>query len=426
MDSSSSQRLTGALRSIDGYSSTFGPFSSSVDAPTSLHRTSSAKRNLKQGSWSFTALSTPHDRILEKVYNVQDRSEGGLPLASELGATSLSLLDGSNTNYKSRSLNEPVNFLASPTTSFTSNPSLTARLFEPFDGSPLGIIVPVESVGHEGESMPANSESSHDEMWSHLSRVLDLQHQIARMHVELEGVALGKQPDGKGKSSLGNSLRATGFPRPRTASASSVTGGDIEDEETVGAVDDEAEKLRAREREFKKLATQFQGRKEAIDAMMVKVGSSTLQPPTKAQYLQLDNLAQALTDFHSLQTPKMECSNPSRDSSLNSTSTGDSHHEPIIIPPSDITSPMNHAQSSAQSFSVAMRSPTSYHLQPTVHNGSPEPPPNPMSDIHPFLQSKETVPKWIINLIELGFPTHVVIVHRSTSLCAYRTIYLKS
>jgi len=258
-----------------------------------------------------------------------------------LGATSLSLLDGSNTNYKSRSLNEPVNFLASPAASFTSNPSLATRLYDPFDGSPLGIIVPVESAEREGESMPANNESSHDEMWSHLSRVLDLQHQIARMHVDLEGVALGKQPDGKGKGSLGNSSRATGFPRPRTASASSVTGGDIEDEETVGAVDEEAEKLRAREREFKKLATQFQGRKEAIDAMMVKVGSSTLQPPTKAQCLQLDDLAQALTNFHSLQTPKMECSNPSRNSSLNSASTSDSHHEPVIIPPSD-TSPMNH------------------------------------------------------------------------------------
>jgi len=273
---SSSQRLTGALGSIDGYSSTLRPYASSVDGHTSFDRTSPAKRNLKQGH--FTALSsTPHGRILKQVYNVQDRSESGLD------ATSLSLLDASNTNYKSRSLNEPVNFLASPAASLASNPSLApTRLYDPFDGSPLGIIVPTEPAERGGEGMPANNATSHDEMWSHLSRVLDLQHQIARMHVDLEGVALGKQPDGKGKGSHGGSSRATGFPRPRTASASSVTGGDIEDEEAVGAVDEEAEKLRAREREFRKLATQFQGRKQAIDAMMDKVGCSTLQPSTKA------------------------------------------------------------------------------------------------------------------------------------------------
>jgi len=246
-----------------------------VDARTvrSSH-ISPAKRNLNGLSHLKQGFTTPHDQILEKIYHVQDRSESVLPLATELGSTSLSL---PLTDHKSRSLNEPANFPASatPTASFASNPSLATRLYDPFDGSPLGVIVPVESLEREGEDMPANATgNSHDELWSHLSRVLDLQHQIARMHVDMEGVGLGKQPDCKGKGSLGTSSRATGFPRPRTASASSVPGGDIEDD--VGAVDEEAEKLRAREREFKKLATQFQGRKQAIDAMMEKVGSSTL------------------------------------------------------------------------------------------------------------------------------------------------------
>lgn len=263
------------LHPIDDRSSTLRSYARSVDARTvrSSH-ISPAKRNLNGLSHLKQGFTTPHDQILEKIYHVQDRSESVLPLATELGSTSLSL---PLTDHKSRSLNEPANFPASatPTASFASNPSLATRLYDPFDGSPLGVIVPVESLEREGEDMPANATgNSHDELWSHLSRVLDLQHQIARMHVDMEGVGLGKQPDCKGKGSLGTSSRATGFPRPRTASAGSVPGGDIEDD--VGAVDEEAEKLRAREREFKKLATQFQGRKQAIDAMMEKVGSSTL------------------------------------------------------------------------------------------------------------------------------------------------------
>ena len=269
----SSQWRTGMLRPIDDRSSTLSSYARSVGARAvrSSH-ISPAKRNLIGLSHLKQGFTTPHDQILEKIYHVQDRSESVLPLATELGSTSLSL---PLTDHKSRSLNEPANFPASatPTASFASNPSLATRLYDPFDGSPLGVIVPVESLEREGEDMPANATgNSHDELWSHLSRVLDLQHQIARMHVDMEGVGLGKQPDCKGKGSLGTSSRATGFPRPRTASASSVPG--IEDD--VGAVDEEAEKLRAREREFKKLATQFQGRKQAIDAMMEKVGSSTL------------------------------------------------------------------------------------------------------------------------------------------------------
>jgi hypothetical protein len=182
-----------------------------------------------------------------------------------------------NMKSRSRSLNEPANFRegavsATPTASFASNALPETKLYDPFDGSPLGIITPVEARGRDGEDMPANMEgSSNEELWSHLSRVLDLQNQIARMHVEMEGVGLGKLPDGKGKGTIGNVSRTRGFNRPRTTSTGSVPGGDIGDEEGVGAVDEEAEKLKAREREFKKLATQFEGRKEAINEMMGKV-----------------------------------------------------------------------------------------------------------------------------------------------------------
>jgi archaellum component FlaC len=234
-------------------------------------------------------LSTPHDQILEKMYRHSGRSESALPLPGDLDVNPLLAPDESQrgdghhmnsfeANTRSRSVNEPANLRdgavsATPTPSFASNPFPATKLYDPFDGSPLGIIAPVR---REGEDMSASANgSSNEELWSHLTRVLDLQNQIARMHVDMEGVGLGKQAEGKGKGPLGNSSRTSGFIRPRTMSTSSVPGGDIGDEEGVGVVDEEAEKLKAREREFKKLATQFEGRKEAINDMMNKVSLLT-------------------------------------------------------------------------------------------------------------------------------------------------------
>lgn len=298
MLNNSSQWLT--LRSADDRSSTLRPEARSVDANTarsSLDHHSSTKprtsglERLKQGAIptrSLTALSTPHDRVLEKMYYHPRKSEGALPLPSELDANHPPLNRdhsqtgaihhveaNTNENTGSRTLNEPANsregaVSATPTTSFASNILPATRLYDPFDGAPLGIIVPAETTTR-GDSMPVHVEgNSNEELWAHLSRVLDLQHQIARMHVDMEGAGPGKQTDGKGKGSLGNPPRSA-FTRPRTTSTGSMHGAEIEDEEGVGVVDEESEKLKAREREFKKLATQFEGRKETINEMMSKV-----------------------------------------------------------------------------------------------------------------------------------------------------------
>ncbi|TFK36973.1 hypothetical protein BDQ12DRAFT_686176 [Crucibulum laeve] len=118
-------------------------------------------------------------------------------------------------------------------------------------------------------------------MWAHLSRVLDLQSQIARMHVDMEGIGLGKPGDTKGKGKGKNGIGMGKPPgregpkmRPRQASTLSQFEADGEhegDEEGVGMADEEAEKNKAREDEFAKLADQFEGRKESIADIMNRV-----------------------------------------------------------------------------------------------------------------------------------------------------------
>jgi hypothetical protein len=272
---SSSQWPTSTSRSMDDRSSTLRPDAHSIDlntARSSIDRYSTTKRNtggvenLKDGTLptrSLVALSTPHDYVLEKrMYSHALKSESALPLSSSLGARRPPPRDRSRTGA-SGLLYEPANFGEGllGTIPFNSSAS-NARLYDPFDGSTLGTIIPAESHTHD-DGMSVHVEGSDEELWAHLSRVLDLQKQIARMHVDMEGVGQGKQTDGKGKGPA--------FTRLRTSSTDFVPEPEIGDEEGVGVVDEESEKLKAREREFKKLATQFEGRKEAINVMMTKV-----------------------------------------------------------------------------------------------------------------------------------------------------------
>ncbi|KXN88793.1 hypothetical protein AN958_06662 [Leucoagaricus sp. SymC.cos] len=440
------------LRSTDDRSSMLRPYTRSMDATTarsSFDHPLSAKRNpsglshLKQSGLptrSLTALSTPHDQILEKLYHHPGRSESALPLPSELDADPLLARDSSQTgdahhmnpvdtntyqNTKSRSLNEPANFRdgavsATPTASFASNLFPATRLYDPFDGSPLGIIAPAESAGRDGEDMSISGGSSNEELWSHLSRVLDLQNQIARMHVDMEGVGLGKQADGKGKAPFGISSRPTGFTRPRTTSTSSVPGGEVGDEEGVGSVDEESEKLKDREREFKKLATQFEGRKEAINEVMGKVRTLVLCSGIHLIFTpfvsQLDDLSRALTEFHSLQVPKIEFPSSSRNNSLG---TNSSNHVriPVVIPPSDTASPASAGEWGSQPSNLSMRVPAPY-LHPSRHDGRSNLSPNPAASTQLLTKSldrKGPVPTLIINSIEPGSQTHVVDSPVSTS-----------
>lgn len=70
-------------------------------------------------------------------------------------------------------------------------------------------------------------------------------------------------PKGKGKGT-----------RSRATSVSRVVIDDVEGDEGIGGKrDEEAERNKAREEQFSKLAGQFRGKKEAINAIMNKVGS---------------------------------------------------------------------------------------------------------------------------------------------------------
>lgn len=165
-------------------------------------------------------------------------------------------------------------------------------LLDPFDGSSHGVLLPQElSIGPEddAQAVPRFSSTSvaaaSERMWSHLSKVLDLQSQIAKLHMDMEGVGPGgdgrKKTKGKhsmaSRSGLGDDRRMYhAVPSLRARAMSTSTIGTIADEkeadeEGVVVTDEETEKSRAREEEFAKLANQFEGKKEAIRDMMNKV-----------------------------------------------------------------------------------------------------------------------------------------------------------
>lgn len=159
--------------------------------------------------------------------------------------------------------------------------SFVARehLSDPYDGSNIGIFLPPlpDATDHppRGTSVPgARDLPKNEELWAQLSRVLELQTDIARTHAEMESIGMGK---GKGK--LGESKDAG----KKEAEDGSKTHGqfstdpgseeyDVEGE-GVEVDDEETERNRAREEEFAKLADQFEGRKKSINEIMSKVQS---------------------------------------------------------------------------------------------------------------------------------------------------------
>ncbi|KAG6837674.1 hypothetical protein H0H93_004950 [Arthromyces matolae] len=159
--------------------------------------------------------------------------------------------------------------------------------------SGTGIWIP-RSTGIEDDE---SSSSSQLEQWEHLSQVLDLQNELARMHLEMENVV--GNGDGKNKPT---GKRKPDPRRPgRQMTTDTIDDGHEADEEGVdAAVNEEMEVKKAREEEFANMETQFEGRKETVQAIMDK----------------LDQLSRALTEFHTLQAPTIEFSkNNSRQNS---------------------------------------------------------------------------------------------------------------
>ncbi|KAJ7293737.1 hypothetical protein C8J57DRAFT_1491104 [Mycena rebaudengoi] len=214
-------------------------------------------------------ITLPHDRILGNFFGPS--SENGFIHNASRSRTS-SVVDPSNS------------------------------LQDPFDGSFLGtLIAPDQNV--QPEEQMSEVAAKNEELWSHLSRVLELQNQISSMHLDMENIRTNTN-DAKGKSS-----------RARAASASRVVSDDVEGEEGMEEkTDEETERNRVREQQFSKLSGQFQGRREAIKEIMTK----------------LDSLSKAVTEFHALQAPKIDFP-PSRQNSVPFTSVGPEAPAPSVI-----------------------------------------------------------------------------------------------
>ncbi|KAG0707474.1 hypothetical protein DFH29DRAFT_627055 [Suillus ampliporus] len=242
--------------------------------------TSGDLKSLERSTESARFL-TPHDDILANLQ--RHLPSGALPEQQSLPPDAP---QGSSLNLGSSAVE---------TSLFTSE-SLPIHepakeiMYEPSTGQRLCDYVPT----------PARSGAD-DELWSHLSHILEVQSEIAKMHVDMENVGL--------RTTRGHSGPAVPERGAKTDTARNETGkhrrrnetlGEEEDnedsdeategEESDGNIDDEVFGRRKREEEFTRLAERFAERKVAIDSVMDK----------------LDNLSSALKTFHALPTPVLD------------------------------------------------------------------------------------------------------------------------
>ena len=159
-------------------------------------------------------------------------------------------------------------------------------LHDPFDGSPIGLLA-ANTQGRQSQQQPSSIRgdvrapeggSRDEDLWVHLSRVLDLQNQVAKMHLEMESVrpSVGKsKASGRGparktaKGKAGSDDHSDNVVEGIDVEAEDAHEGDEEGVEVEG--DEEAERKKAREAEFAGLADHFEGRNESINAIMGRV-----------------------------------------------------------------------------------------------------------------------------------------------------------
>ncbi len=162
-------------------------------------------------------------------------------------------------------------------------------LRDAYDGSIVGHVVPSNAVLHPETRLCQDPPSKRDEqLWKQLSKVLDLQAQIASRHIQMESIGT-RSGDGKGKGKAHNIWEAMGS----TEGIPSDAAHAVDEDEGVelGAEADEEKRNREREDEFAKLAHQFEGRKEGIIEIMDQVGVSH---STAFRFLTLNSLTNYL------------------------------------------------------------------------------------------------------------------------------------
>ncbi|KAI0801008.1 hypothetical protein C8Q74DRAFT_1364660 [Fomes fomentarius] len=163
--------------------------------------------------------------------------------------------------------------------STTSTPGVShEHLLDPFTGNLAGVMVPKKDIRDVAASP---FDQRRDELWSGLATIRELQSEVASMHVQMEGIGLNDARGGKRVAGVASRVHTDTIPVAE------------EWEEPDGAADAvEEQRKRARDAEFTNLTETFKGRREAIDAIMNKLGE----------------LSDSLTTFHALHTPLMDLS----------------------------------------------------------------------------------------------------------------------
>ena len=287
---------------IEGISSRTNPRPSFSSPTETMQARASTDKPLKRASTAI--YTTPHDAVLSELQGITPK-----PCSHDDAANTAFDKD----NYTISPDFEPVQPEREDNSTSPALQQLPSRfassdiLIDPFDGSSLGTLIP---HAHGGDSQatsqinllntqeagvntnPAGSEA----IWAHLSRVLDLQTDISKMHLQMESIGQARAGDWKGKrprrsthgsasENMANSatlnpeepILPPGLRHRQRAMSTVSTISSTEpenDEERVNVADEEEERSRIRGEEFAKLASQFEGRKEAINQIMVKVGQS--------------------------------------------------------------------------------------------------------------------------------------------------------
>ncbi|KAF4604930.1 hypothetical protein EYR40_003713 [Pleurotus pulmonarius] len=235
-----------------------------------------------------TAISTPHDAVLAELQS--SHAHPNVDLSARIEEQGFpELLVGLDAPFQD--------------SEYVQRTYMPDQLQDPFTGAPLGIL----AAGSEAKTNLFSLR--HQDMWTHLSKVLELQGEIAKLHIDMEGItASGGLSGGPGKGSGTSNQRskmswdldhgkALNIRRDTLPTKAGEPGpeGDGEDMDVGVEEDEEATKKKAREEEFANLASKFEGRKAKVDAIMDKLG----------------DLSKALTEFHALQAPVLSFSGSS-------------------------------------------------------------------------------------------------------------------
>lgn len=189
------------------------------------------------------ALYTPHDAVLAELQGKKatpDPAATRATLDAPAATRSASLERAQGASSPNALHTSPANSSASP-----------EPICDPFSGG-LAYILPAPSP--DDADAGNSSEQSKDELWAQLGRIRELQSEIAVMHAQMEGIGGGD----------GRNLKKA----PTRSPTDNILG-----EEWPDAAHDADDKKRERNADFDNLSKAFEGRHNAVDGIMNRVGS---------------------------------------------------------------------------------------------------------------------------------------------------------